>query len=422
LTRSEELLQRAEKVTPVASQTYSKSHRYFCGPHAPKFLEHGKGGSVQDVEGRTFLDFILGLGPITLGYNYPEINDAIIAQLSKGITFSQSTELEVELAEKLVEVIPCAEMVRFVKNGSDATTGAIRLARAFTGRDHVALCGYHGMHDWSIGTTPLCDGVPDAVKALSHVFEYGNMDSIDRIFKKHPKEISAVILEPIQGESSDKNFLIQLKERCQQEGALLIFDEVISGFRVALGGAQELLGITPDLASIGKGMANGMPLSAIVGRRDVLEKISDGVFISTTFGGECLSIAAALKTIEVLERPESFSHIWSISEAWKKGAHALQQKLKLDHSIQLLGEAPHCGFQFLPHKNHSPMDRMSVYQSKLIQEGFLTVGINNFCLSHSLEDVQAYLSALEKALQDVVALDDGLLEVPHPPIQPVFKR
>ena len=205
--KSDELLKRAIEVTPLGAQTYSKSYRYYCQGNSPSFIERGEGCYLYDVDGNKFIDFVCALGPITIGYNVEEINNAVKAQLDKGISFSLQAEAEVELAEKIIDIIPCAEMVRFVKNGGDATTAAIRLARAYTNRDLVALSGYHGMHDWSIGSTENNKGIPEEISNLTKTFEYNNIKSLEKLFETYPNEIAAVILEPIQANGPKDDFL-----------------------------------------------------------------------------------------------------------------------------------------------------------------------------------------------------------------------
>ncbi len=318
--KSEALLARARKVTPLGSQTYSKSVRYFCEGAAPAFLDRGQGSHVWDVDGNEFVDFMCALGPVTVGYNDPQVNAAVMAQLEKGISFSLATELEVELAEALTRIVPCAEMVRFVKNGSDATSSAIRLARAFTGRDLVAVCGYHGMQDWYIGSTSNRRGIPADVCALTKTFAYNDVDSLRKLLTQYPGQVAAVILEPIQANGPLEGYLAELRELTQAAGALLIFDEVVSGFRYALGGASELYRVKPDLAAFGKGMGNGLPISAVAGRADVMELIgTQGVFISTTFGGETLSMAGSMATLNLLAQPGTYRQIWNLGRKLLQG-------------------------------------------------------------------------------------------------------
>ncbi len=423
-TKSNELLTRAKKVTPLGAQTYSKSYRYFCEGNSPSFLEKGEGCKVWDVDGNEFIDFICALGPVTIGYNNPQINEAIIKQLNKGISFPQSTELEVELAEKLTEIIPCAEMVRFVKNGSDATTAAIRLARAYTGKDIIALCGYHGMHDWSIGTTVNNRGIPRNVCELSKTFDYNNINSLKKLFDENNK-IAAVILEPIQGNGPKEGFLQEVRELTNKNDTILIFDEVVSGFRYALGGASELYNVVPDMAAFGKGMANGMPISAVAGRRDIMKLIEQGVFVSTTFGGEALSLAASLETIKILEKEDTYKHIWRIGNLMLEGLTDIIQKKSLSDVLFTSGLAPHCGIMFEGKGNLDYLDVNSIFQQTMIEEGILTVGINNINLSHSELEIKKYLSTVNMAIINILkALERGTVKgiLKGGKVNPVFKR
>jgi glutamate-1-semialdehyde 2,1-aminomutase/spore coat polysaccharide biosynthesis protein SpsF len=245
----------------------------------------------------------MALGPIILGHNYPSVTDAVMQQMQDGTTFSLPHPLEVELAEMLVDIIPCAEMVRFAKNGSDATSGAVRLARAYTGRDIIACCGYHGWQDWYIGTTTRNRGVPKVVQELTVPFEYNNIESLKRIFSEHPGQVAAVIMEPFGVEEPRDGFLQEVRDLALHDRALLIFDEIITGFRLALGGAQEYFGITPDLACLGKAMGNGYPIAAVVGPSEIMQ-LFDEVFFSFTFGGETVSLAAAIATISEMRQKD----------------------------------------------------------------------------------------------------------------------
>ncbi len=264
--KSTEMHERALKTIPLGSQTFSKSRTQYPVGVSPLFIQRGKGSHVWDVDGNEYIDYVNGLAAITLGYADPDVNEAVEKQLHDGIIFSLPHPLEFQVAEKIREMVPCAEMSRFGKNGSDATSGAIRLARAHTNRDRVAMCGYHGWQDWSIGSTARHRGVPKAVRELTHTFSYNNIDSLDALLKKHPGEFAAVILEPMNFEAPRDAFLQKVRELAHKNGALFILDETITGFRLANGGAQQLFGVTPDLATFGKGMANGFPVSAVSGK------------------------------------------------------------------------------------------------------------------------------------------------------------
>lgn len=423
--KSNELLARAKKVTPLGAQTYSKSYRYYCEGSAPAFIDKGEGCYVYDVDGNKFIDFVCALGAITIGYNDERVNQAIIEQLNRGILFSQQTEVELLLAEKITEMIPCAEMVRFVKNGSDATTAAIRLARAYTNRDIVAVSGYHGMHDWYIGSTANKKGVPNAVCELTKSFEYNNISSIEDLFNSYPDQVAAVILEPIQGDGPNDGYLQKLKELSGKNGAILIFDEVVSGFRYALGGASELYNVKPDMVTLGKGMGNGLPISAVAGRADILKLIEQGVFISTTFGGEALSLAGALKVIRILEEENTYKHVWELGEIMLVGLQKLVKKYSLEKVISVKGLAPHCGLSFEGAGSLNYLDINTVYSSVMTENGVLTIGINNINLSHTKEDVETFLKASEKAMKAIkTAIDNDSITsfITGGKVDPVFKR
>ena len=425
--KSNELVKQSLEVTPLGAQTFSKSYRYFTEGYAPMFIDRSNGCRLWDVDGNEFIDFICALGPITVGYNNKKVNEAVIEQINKGIIFSTQSPLEVKLAKKLTEIIPCAEMVRFVKNGGDATTSAIRLARAFTGRERVAMCGYHGMHDWSIGASANNKGVPKAVCELTDNFVYNNVESLKETLGKHPNEYAAVIMEPIQADGTTREYLEEVKKVAHENGALLIFDEVVSGFRYALGGASEYYNVVPDLSSFGKGMANGMPISAVVGRKDVLSLIEKGVFVSTTFGGDAISMAGALATIEQLEQPGSYEKIWKLGNKMLDGLKELIKKNNVGEVVGCSGLAPHCGVSFEGKGNLSYLDVHTIYSYSMIDSGILTFAINNLNLSHTEKEIEAFLNAADKAFKLIRrALDQDSLEGVIPMVKngvnPVFKR
>ena len=421
--RSNELLEREIKVSPLAAQTYSKSYRYFCRGIAPSYMEHGEGCYIYDVDGNKFIDFMCALGPITIGYNDPDVNEAVIDQVKKFASGSLQSGLEVELAEKLCDIIPCAEMVRFVKNGGDATTAAIRLARAYTGRDVVLMSGYHGMHDWSIGASSNNKGVPKAVCDLTKNFIYNDLSDLERLLVEN--EVAAVILEPIQSNGPKDGYLNSVKELAHKHGAILVFDEVVSGFHYALGGAQELFGVQPDLVAFGKGMANGYPISAVAGRKDLLEQIEQGVFVSTTFGGDSISMAAALATIKKLEQPGFYDHITKIGNMLRNGIQECIDKYDLNDVLAVSGMPAHCGVSFEGYGSLSYLDIQSVYSQTMIQNGILVFAICFLNSHHTESEVNAYLDATDKAfalIRQAIDMDsvDGILLGGK--VDPVFKR
>lgn len=421
--KSQELLSREIKVSPLAAQTFSKSYRYFCRGEAPSYMDHGEGCYIYDVDGNKFIDYMCALGPITVGYNEPTVNEAVIRQVNKFASGSLQSELEVELAEKLCQIIPCAEMIRFVKNGGDATTAAIRLARAYTGRDIVLMSGYHGMHDWSIGASENCKGVPEAVRKLTINFTYNNLEDLEK--KLQGNDVAAVILEPIQSNGPMEGYLERVKELTHKYGAILIFDEVVSGFRYALGGASEMYKVKPDLAAFGKGMANGYPISAVAGRRELLEQIEKGVFISTTFGGDSISMAASLATIKILEQPGFYEHLNYVGRIQRDGIVELINKYELNDILSVSGLPVHAGVTFEGYGSLDYLDIQSVYSQTMIRNGILVFAIYNLSGSHTEKEAARYLEATDRAFSLIrKAIDeervDGILQGGK--VEPVFKR
>ena len=294
---SELHLQRAEISIPLGSQTFSKSRTQYPVGISPLYASKVKGAHLWDIDGDKYIDLVSSLASITLGYNDRGVSTAVKKQLKQAINMSLPGKLEAEVAELMISLVPSAEMVRFGKNGSDATSAAIRLARAYTGRDHVIVCGYHGWQDWFIGSTTRNKGVPKSVSALTHKFEYNNIHSLEVLFDELGSNVAAVIMEPMNATYPNPNFLASVKKITHANGAILVFDETITGFRFSAGGAQELFGVTPDLSTFGKGMANGFPISAVTGRREIMMEMEE-IFISGTFGGELLSLAAARHVLE----------------------------------------------------------------------------------------------------------------------------
>ena len=300
ITKSDEYYKVALDLIPCTTQTLAKGPQQNVKGVAPKYLQRGKGSHVWDVDGNEYIDYQMGIGPISLGYAYDKIDDAIKEQLKDGITFSLMHPLEVEVAELIHKVVPNAESIRYSKVGADVTSAAVRLARAFTKRDKVLCCGYHGWHDWYIAVTDRNKGIPQAIQDMTYTINYNDIQSvIDSI----DEDTACVILEPYVFEEPKDNFLQKLRDVCTKNGTLLIFDEMWSGFRIALGGAQEYFGVNADLACFSKAVANGMPISILTGRKDVMSLLEQDVFFFTTFGGEALSLAAAKATInEMIEK------------------------------------------------------------------------------------------------------------------------
>lgn len=424
LAKSQEFKQRAERVIPSCTQTFSKGPTQFVQGVAPIFLQRGKGSHVWDVDGNEYIDYIGALGPVILGYSYPAVNEAVKRQLEEGVSFSLPHPLEVELAELLCEIIPCAEMVRFAKNGSDATSGAVRVARAYTGRDKIACCGYHGWQDWYIGTTTRNKGVPKAVAELTLTFDYNNIESLERIFAQNPGQIAAVIMEPVGVVEPKEGFLKAVAELTRHHGALLIFDEVVTGFRFALGGAQEYFGVVPDLACFGKAMGNGFPISAIVGRREIMQ-LFDKVFFSFTFGGETIALAAALATIQEMREKKVIPYLWEQGQKLKDGYNVLAQELGVDRYTQCIGYPPRTVITFIDENGQESLLFKSIFQQEVIKRGILSGGYHNVSFSHTNADIEYTLRVYREALEVLAAAissDDPSQYLEGEPVQPVFRR
>jgi len=381
--RSQAARKRAEAVIPLGCQTFSKSHLQYPQP-SPLFLSHGEGALCWDIDGNEYVDLVSALLPNVLGYRDPDVDVAIRRQISAGISFSLATELEAELAETLCRLVPCAEAVRFGKTGTDATTAAIRAARAFTGRDRVLICGgYHGWADWSVERNL---GVPDDVRKLSHRIWFGNEDAVALAIKNW--EYAAIIVEP----ESRPEYLGFLRQQCDNHGIVLIFDEVITGFRFDLGGAQKLFGVTPDLATFGKALANGMPLSAIVGRKDIMAKFAppDNIFYSGTFFGETLSLAAAIATIGKLERDNVIPKLWRYGNAL---AEMVDDMLcRHDLGISVHGEPPLKRLRFRDDKI------AALFRKEMVASGTLITTNHNISAAHGASEMKRILRSYDHAL------------------------
>lgn len=423
LRNSEQLAGRACQVIPALTQTFSKAPTQFARGFAPIFIQRGRGCRVEDVDGHGYIDYVMGLCAVVLGYAHPAVNAAIARQLEDGTIFSLPHPLETELAERLVWLIPCAEMVRFCKNGSDATAGAVRAARAFTGRDHVAVCGYHGSQDWYVATTSRRQGVPEVTRTLVHPFPYNDLPALDELLCGHPGGFAAVILEPVGVTPPPEGFLPDLIELAHRHGALVIFDEIITGFRLRLGGAQEYFGVTPDLACFGKGLANGMPLAAVVGRRDVMQLFEE-IFFSYTFGGETLSLAAALATIEVMEREDVIGHLWRQGARLQEECKRIIEAHGIADRVRCLGYPPRHVFRFFDEGGRESLALKTLFLQETVRRGILTNSAHNISFAHGDAEVSRTLDAYRDVFQVLAqAIHEENVEeyLQAEPVEPVFR-
>jgi len=420
-TKSDALYERAKPIMTPVTQTMAKGPGQYVDGVAPKYLKKGKGSHVWDVDGNEFIDYNAAIGPLSLGYAYPRVDEAIVEQLKDGITFSMMHELEVVLAELVHKVIPNAESIRISKTGADVTSAAVRVARAFTGRNKVLCCGYHGWHDWYIGVTSRSAGIPEAVKDLSGTFEYNDIESVRAALDS---DTACVILEPFVFEAPKNNFLQELKAVCEANGTLLIFDEMWTGFRIAVGGAQEYFGVTPDLACYSKACANGMPIALLTGRREIMELFKGDVFFYTTFGGEALSLAAALATIQELIEKNVPAYLATQGKKLKEGYNALVKELGIDGYTRCIGYECRSMVVFDATAGN-PLELKSYFQQELIKRGILWSGFHNMMYSHTDADVEYTLKAYREVLgllKEAVAAGEVAKRLKGKPVEAVFRK
>lgn len=421
LDQSLTLLERARRYMTPVSQTLAKGPGQYSEGACPVYLERGDGCRVWDVDGNEYIDLNAAIGPLSIGYNTPEINEAIIQQLKKGITFSLPHRLEAEVAESLHQIIPNAEAVRISKSGADVCSAAIRIARAFTGRKKVLCCGYHGWHDWYISVTDRSAGIPEEVRGLTFTFDYNNLNSLE---KSLDEEVACVIMEPFVFDPPSEGYLHAVQDLCRRNGSLFILDEMWSGFRIALGGAQEYFGIRPDLATYSKAVANGMPIAFLTGRYEILKRFEHDVFFFTTFGGEALSLAATKATLHFLKEHNVPQALSEKGRYLQENLNALIKELGAEKYFVCKGYPCRTTFHIYPEVGQ-PLLVKTFIQQEMIRMGVLWQGNHNMMYSHSKEDLDYVLRAYRKALESTLKhLAEGSLQqaLRGKPLEPVFRR
>ena len=329
-SKSEELWKRAKNVIMDGTQLYSKGPMIGIEGIYPKYLKKGYGSHVWDVDGNQYIDYTSGVGSVILGYGYERVRKAIADQLEDGTNLGLIHPLEVEVAELICDTIPCAETLRFFKTGAAATSAAARIMRAFTGKDIIIKGEYHGWHDWCMSASQRNAGIPKELNNSVIYAEYNAIDQIKILFKKYAGRIAGIIMEPVQLDPPEENYLDGLKEICHKNDALFVFDEIVTGFRFHVGGAQTYFNVVPDLATFGKGIANGMPLSCVTGKKEIFDKVKDRIFISTTFGGEMLSLAAAQANILEITEKNVVADLWEKGEILKNESNRIFKETGAD--------------------------------------------------------------------------------------------
>jgi glutamate-1-semialdehyde aminotransferase len=417
LDQSQALWARAERVIPLGTQTLSKGPSQFVQGVCPIYLDRGRGSHVWDADGNEYIDYPMALGPVLLGHCDARVDAAIREQLESGITFTMMHRLEVEVAERIVQMCPGVDAVRFAKSGSDALSGAVRAARAHTGRDHLLVCGYHGWHDWYIGTTTRNRGVPKAVQELTSTFRFNDLDDLDRALRAYAGDVAAVVVEPSGSELPRPGYLQELVDRARGAGAVSIFDEVITGFRLAPGGARERYSATPDISCYGKALGNGMPISAVAGSWELMRVFED-IFFSGTHGGEALSLAAARAVLDAIEDGTVLAGIHATGRELLDGMSARVRSHGLSARISVSGEPERT---VVTCRGDDHLVVKSWLQQSLANNGILFNGSMFISAAHSADDIGRTLDAFDGALDALVTHADVSTLLEGPPVQAVFR-
>ena len=410
ISKSKILKDKGIRLLPALSQTFSKSPSSFVDGLYPVYADSANGSTIIDVDGNEYIDYLMGLGPIVLGYNFPPVNTAISEQLKKGIIFSLPHYTEVNASESLKRIIPCAEMTRFTKTGSDAVTGAVRACRAITNKDVILYCGSGGVwDDWYSILTNRNQGIPKFNKNLVENFNYNDIKTLESLFEKHKNNVAAVIMEPSVFDSPENDFLNKSKKITHDNDALFVFDEILTGFRMSTGGGQEYFDVIPDIATFAKGIANGMPLGAIVGKSEYM-KIFDDVFVSTTYAGEALSLAACEATVKQFEQNDVCGHMWKLGSKIKDNFNLFAKELGID--AKCIGFPVRLKLIFNDSEGKDSLLYKSLFLQDLIENGiFMHPNTILLSYSHTMEQIDYTLEFIHKSLKNLkLAIENNEVE------------
>ena len=417
-SNSKKFYNKSKKVLAGPS-TFGKSYDLFLNNAAPFVLDRCKDAYAYDVDGNKYIDTISSLVAIILGHANSEVNNFVKKQIDKGSSYSVPSKLEQQLAKILCDNIPSAEMVKFGKNGNDVTGAAIRLARHYTKKNHILYCGYHGWQDWYVCNTSMDSGIPVEIKRYTHSFKYNDVRSLDNLFKKYKNQVACVILEPISKEKpicpvlcsackKDKRkkcfgFLNRIQKLTRQNNALLIFDEVVTGFRFSSGGYQKICKITPDLSCFSKAMANGFPLAALVGKKKIMSQFS-GIYYSLTFAGETMSLAASIKTIQLLKKNKVYAYIHKQGSLTREVVEKKINDLNLKDFIKILGHPGKLIFVFNDFNNISGGVLRLYWIKRLAELGVLTNGTQILNYSHNQKIINMLIKNYSIVLEEIKKL------------------
>jgi len=401
ITKSNKLKERARKVIPSLTGTFSRAAPSFVEGVYPVYVQSASGSHFTDVDGNEYLDYLCSLGPITLGYNYKAVNDAVLKQLKKGILFSLPHPVELELAELICQTIPYADMAKFEKSGSNAVTGAVRAARAITKREKIAYCGSGGVwHDWQAAMVSRDGGVPKFNENLIKLFDYNDSDGLEQIFEDSPEEIAAIVLEPTHFEKPENNFLKKVREIADKNNSILILDEVVTGFRFDLKGGQKYFNIKGDLVCFGKGMGNGLPISAITGPTEYM-KVFDELWVSSTNNSESLSMAGTIATINEMKTKKTISKCWEIGQKLFSGWNKITAKYNLD--AKMTGYPVRMDLRCFDSQKNESLTLKSLLLQEMVKRGiFMSIlGAVYLSYSHSFKDVEMTLDVLDDVCKTI---------------------
>lgn len=444
--------ERLNKVIPGGAHTYSRGDDQYPS-NAPQILEKGQGVYVWEPNGRKFLDYGMALRAVSIGYAEPEINDAAMRAMNLGNSLTRASMVELEAAELLVSLIDSVDMVKFTKNGSTATSAAVKLARAYTGRDLVARCAQHpffSFDDWFIGSTPITKGIPSSTIEQTKTFAYNDIATLEALIERHPGQIACVILEPAATECpatpdaagaccgqarctrdySGDNYLKQVERLCRKHGIVFILDETITGFRWDMKGAQKTYGVTPDLCTFGKAMANGFSVAAVAGRRELMELGAidkpgqERLFLlSTTHGAEMSGLAAFIATMGFLERNNVIDHLWSYGAELITTFNKVAQECGVGDRIRSGGIAPNPYYLTTDASGAPAFDLRTLFAQEMIKRGVLMPWMA-VSYRHGDAEMQMTEQALRGAMEVCAKAIEGRVSdyLVGPTIRPVFRR
>jgi glutamate-1-semialdehyde 2,1-aminomutase len=425
------LQNRAHELIPGGCHTYAKGDDQFP-EQAPPFIVRGSGCHVWDVDGKEFIEYGMGLRAVTLGHAFAPVVEAAIHQLSLGINFSRPAPIEVECAEQFLQLVPTAEMVKFCKDGSHAVDGAMRLARAYTGRDMIAICGDHpffSTSDWFIGTTDMAAGIPESTRRQIVKFHYNDLKSLESLFEQYPGKIACVVMEASRTEEPLNDYLAGVQTLAHSNGALLVFDEMITGFRWHLHGAQHLYRVTPDLSAFGKALANGFSVSALAGCREIMklggsDHDRERVFLlSTTHGAETHELAAAIATMRFYEAHHVVETLHARGERLRRGYEHVAAAHGLTGYVDLVGRNCNLLFTTKDADKRPSQPFRTLFMQEMIKRGIIAPSFV-VSYSHSEQDIDRTIEAAGEALAVYrKAIEDGVDKyLEGRPVKPVFRR